>query len=89
MLRLLCGSNYVAIAARLRCCASVVHHAVRGHVLAMRTDPAYAALAGEIAHAVVREDFGPPRRIFDLPRRLRPQDVRVEEPARGFVGADP
>ena len=88
MLRLLCGSTYAAIAARLRCSASVVHVAVRGHVAAMRTDPAYAALAGEIAHAVVRADFGPPRRMFELPRRLPPQDVRVEEPARGFVGAD-
>lgn len=89
MLRLLAGSTYSAIASRLRCSASVAHTEVRRHAESMQRDPAYAALAADIAHAVVRADFGPPRRVFELPRRLPSQDVRVEDAARGFVAAGP
>jgi hypothetical protein len=88
MLRLLAGATYAAIAARLRCSASVAHAGVRRHVESMRADPAYAALAAEIAHAVVRADFGPLQRVFELPRRLPPQPIRVEDLARGFVPAE-
>jgi len=80
------GVAFRDIAARLGCSVATAGVAARAHSSALRGDPAYAALAADIVHAVLRRDFGPPRRLFDLPRALPVAGVEVVAPGLGFSG---
>jgi REP element-mobilizing transposase RayT len=81
ILRDMTGVPYREIAARLGCSPATAATAARRHRDALRTDTAYAALAADVVHAVVRRDFGPPRRLFNLPRALPSSDIDVVVPA--------
>jgi REP element-mobilizing transposase RayT len=65
--------------------ATIDELAIAEHARSLRNDPAYAALAADVVHRVIRQDFGPPRRLFDLPRRVADARLRIDDPQRGFV----
>jgi REP element-mobilizing transposase RayT len=69
LLRDLAGLRVHEIAARLQRSHGAAYGDVRRHRESLGTDAAYAALAAEIVHAVLRRDFGPPGRTFEFPRR--------------------
>jgi hypothetical protein len=64
----LAGVTYRETAGRLGRSRETAAAAARARREALRTDPAYGALAADVVNAVVRRDFGPPRRLFDPPR---------------------
>ena len=85
LLRSLAGETVAAISIRLGCRLTTASRATHEHARALRSDPAYAALAADVVHRVIRRDFGPPGRLFDLPRRVPDAGIRVEDTSRGFV----
>lgn len=70
----LAGQHASTVARQLGCSESTAQRAAREHMRALVDDPAYAALAADVVHRVIRRDFGPPRRRLDLPRRLAADD---------------
>jgi REP element-mobilizing transposase RayT len=85
LLHTMAGCTAGRIAAELHCSAATAHRAARAHDIALLADSRYAACAAEIVHTVIRRDFGNPRRLFDLPRRVPDPRIAVEDTMRGFV----
>ena len=70
LLRGLAGCTVSEVARDLGCGSTTALRAVRQHDHSLRTDPAYAALAADVVHRVMRRDFGQPGRALDLPRHV-------------------